>query len=208
LLHELAEQDDPSDAVTEVVTRLAAEGDWWVARTAGQQLARWGVTVPREASVPSDLPRDLAELEHGQVATVETTAGTFRITLEPELAPLAVSSFARMAATGRYDGMAVTQVIPGFVARTGDPRGDGLGGFGWTIPLELSGAPLDEGVVMVAGLDGEATAGQWFITLAPQPQLRGQHARMGKVSYGMEVVSSLSGDDRVTRVTVEHVRRR
>ena len=64
-------------------------------------------------------------------ATVETTAGTFVITLDPSTAPKSVNNFVFLADRGFYHCVIFHRVIPGFMDQTGDPTGTGSGGPGY-----------------------------------------------------------------------------
>lgn len=136
------------------------------------------------------------------VATVETERGTIRIALDAESAPRTVENFARLAASGYFDGLAFHRVVPNFVAQDGCPRGDGWGGPGYAIPCEYNQLPYDVGTVGMA-LAGKDTGGsQWFITLSPQPRLDGRYTVFGKVTSGMAIVERLMPGDKILKVTV------
>lgn len=138
-------------------------------------------------------------------ARVETSEGTFSIALDPELAPMAVANFASLAEAGFFDGMVFHRVIPGFVAQTGCPRGDGWGGPGYTIPDEVSSVPYDEGAVGMARSDRDTGGSQWFVATGPQPHLAGEYTRFGEVTDGMYVVKRLRPGSRMLHVTIERV---
>ena len=70
--------------------------------------------------------------------TLETTAGNIEISLLPELAPNHVARISELAETGFYDGIIFHRVIPGFMAQTGDPDGNGMGGSGQKLKAEFS----------------------------------------------------------------------
>src|SRR3990170_8995862 len=78
-------------------------------------------------------------------ARVETTKGTFRIELRPDLAIQTVNSFIFLARDGYYDGVTFHRVIPGFVAQGGDPTGTGSGIPVYTLPAEFSDTPFERG---------------------------------------------------------------
>src|ERR1700683_2818630 len=66
--------------------------------------------------------------------------GRVVIELRPDLAPKTVARIKELARKGFYDGIAFHRVIPGFLAQTGDPRGDGTGGSGQKLKAEFSQA--------------------------------------------------------------------
>ncbi|WP_302605500.1 peptidylprolyl isomerase, partial [Faecalibaculum rodentium] len=59
--------------------------------------------------------------------------------LYPDVAPKTVENFEKLANEGFYDGLTFHRIIPGFMIQGGDPRGNGTGGPGYTIPGEFSG---------------------------------------------------------------------
>lgn len=187
---------------------LGSSPEWLVSLRARALLARLDLEVTGAPPLPGppELERDLQAVRPIQGAVIETTAGSFRVSLDPSTAPLAVSSFAATAETGGYDQLGMHRLIPGFIAQTGDPRGDGMGGLGWFLPLERSVGSFDAGALGMAAVDDEVTAGQWFVTLSDQPQLDGHHTRFGQVTAGMDVVTRLTPDDRIIAVHIERIR--
>ena len=79
----------------------------------------------------------------------------------------------------------------------GDPRGDGEGGPGFTIPCEVSPRTYLRGTVGMA-LAGKDTGGsQLFVALSPQPHLDGRYTIIGTVVSGMEALDGLVEGDRL-----------
>jgi cyclophilin family peptidyl-prolyl cis-trans isomerase len=127
-------------------------------------------------------------------ATLETEKGDIVIDLLDDTAPLAVNSFIFLANNGWFDGVTFHRVIPGFVAQAGDPTGTGYGGPGYAFVNEVStDLKFDkEGVVGMANSGADANGSQFFITLAPAPNLDGGYTIFGQVIAGMDVVNSLT----------------
>jgi cyclophilin family peptidyl-prolyl cis-trans isomerase len=161
---------------------------------------------PRPAPGPVDLQRDLSVIRTFRVADVVTTQGVFRIDLDPETAPLAVSAFVWLAKHGDLNSTLWHRVVPGFVAQTGCPRGDGMGGPDWFLADEVSTIPFDAGSVGMARSGRDTGASQWFVTTSPQPHLAGDYTRFGEVSDGLDVVMRLGTDDRVLSVQIQEQR--
>src|SRR6202000_2452357 len=91
-----------------------------------------------------------------------------------------------------YDGLSFHRVIPGFMAQTGDPRGDGTGGSGKRLKAEFSKAPHVRGTVSMARAnDPDSADSQFFICFAPAPFLDGQYTIWGQVVSGMEFVDQI-----------------
>ena len=126
--------------------------------------------------------------------------GEIRIELYANLAPRTVANFKKLASEGFYDGITFHRVIPGFMIQAGDPntrnrdpRDDGRGGPGYTIPDEETGIPHARGVVSMANRGSPNTAGsQFFIIQSDAPKLDGRYASFGRVLEGMEVVDAIT----------------
>lgn len=162
-------------------------------------LAASGLAVRTDIVLP-----DLADVERIRSARVVTNRGEFRIDLRPDLAPLAVWNFATLADRDFFDGVIFHRVVPGFVVQTGDPRADGSGGPGYTVPDEVTSTTYSEGAVGLARSSAFDTGGsQWFVAVEPQPHLDGDYTLFGTVGDGMHVVKAIRRGDRVLDVIIE-----
>jgi peptidylprolyl isomerase len=90
------------------------------------------------------------------------------------------------------------RVIDGFMAQTGDPKGNGTGGSGVKLPAEFSKQPFVRGTVgMARSQDPNSGDSQFFIVFAPARFLDGQYTVWGQVAEGMEYVDKIKrGDER------------
>jgi len=130
------------------------------------------------------------------VATIKTEKGDIKIELFPDKAPLTVNSFVFLAENGWFDNVTFHRVIPGFVAQTGDRTGTGFGGPGYYFINEISELKFDQaGVVGMANSGADSNGSQFFITLAPTPNLDGSYTIFGQVIEGMDVLNSLTERD-------------
>lgn len=119
--------------------------------------------------------------------------GLMKGELYPEIAPITVENFERLAKEGFYDGLTFHRVIPGFMIQGGCPRGNGTGGPGYTIKGEftMNGFRNDlkhtRGVLSMArAMDPNSAGSQFFVMVADAPHLDGQYASFGKVTEGMD----------------------
>jgi cyclophilin family peptidyl-prolyl cis-trans isomerase len=136
-------------------------------------------------------------------ALIDTDHGTIRIALAVEDAPLTVENFLALARKHYFDGLSFHRVVQNFVVQTGDPRGDGEGGPGYTIRDELNQRPYLRGTVGMALDPWPDTGGsQFFITHSPQPHLDAKYTVFGRVIAGMEVVDKIEPSDLIRRVRV------
>ncbi len=133
---------------------------------------------------------------------METNYGTIEIELFMDETPDTAGNFEKLMNDGFYDGLTFHRVIEGFMIQGGDPKGDGTGGPGYTIPDEASALELehDYGVLSMANSGANTGGSQFFIVVDPEGShhLDGKHAVFGKVVSGMDVavrISKLPVDD-------------
>jgi cyclophilin family peptidyl-prolyl cis-trans isomerase/protein-disulfide isomerase len=142
-------------------------------------------------------PQMTIDLSKQYLATLKTVKGDIVLQLFPDKAPLAVNSFVFLARNGWFDGVTFHRVIPGFVAQAGDPSGTGYGGPGYAFKNEISpDLKFDQaGLLAMANAGPDTNGSQFFITLAPTPNLDGKYTIFGKVVSGMDVVNRLTARD-------------
>ncbi len=122
------------------------------------------------------------DLEYGRVV----------IKLRPDLAPNTVARFKELTRQGFYDGLVFHRVIEGFMAQTGDPKGDGTGGSGKNQNAEFNnGKHLRGAVSMARAANINSADSQFFIVLADSPHLNGQYTMFAEVVEGMEFVDQI-----------------
>ena len=129
------------------------------------------------------------EMENGDVMRGE---------LYPEIAPITVENFEKLAGEHFYDGLTFHRVIPGFMIQGGCPRGNGTGGPGYQIKGEFAanGVANDlkhtRGVLSMArAMDPDSAGSQFFVMVADAPHLDGQYAAFGKVTEGMDAADNI-----------------
>jgi peptidyl-prolyl cis-trans isomerase B (cyclophilin B) len=130
--------------------------------------------------------------------------GIVELELYDEDAPETVANFEKLAAKGFYDGLPFHRVISGFMSQGGCPDGAGTGGPGYTIKCETEGNPHrhEKGSLSMAHRGKDTGGSQFFICHAPQSHLDGKHTVFGKVTSGIEHVTSMQGGERMKKVTV------
>jgi cyclophilin family peptidyl-prolyl cis-trans isomerase/HEAT repeat protein len=131
----------------------------------------------------------------GTVWRFPTARGVVVIQTDVDAAPETVAQLSRLARAGFFTGLTFHRVVPDFVVQGGDPRGDGEGGPGFTLPCEVSPRRYRRGTVGMA-LSGKDTGGsQIFVALSPQPHLEGRYTIVGEVVAGMDALDGvLEGD--------------
>jgi peptidylprolyl isomerase len=123
---------------------------------------------------------------------LDVPAGRVVIELRPDLAPKHVARIKELAREGFYDGILFHRVIDGFMAQTGDPKGNGTGGSGKKLPAEFSKEKHVRGTASMARAQSPDSAdSQFFICFAPASFLDGQYTVWGKVAAGMEHIDAI-----------------
>jgi peptidylprolyl isomerase len=146
-------------------------------------------------AAPSFAQTDTA-LDPQNTIYLDLSYGRVVIKLHPELAPNTVARFKELARQGFYDGLKWHRVIAGFMAQTGDPRGDGTGGSGVLQKAEFNRAHHGRGAVSMARAQSPDSAdSQFFIVLADSGFLDGQYTIFGEVVSGMEFVDQIKKGD-------------
>jgi cyclophilin family peptidyl-prolyl cis-trans isomerase len=128
-----------------------------------------------------------------RTATFDTTAGSFKIELFEDKAPITTKNFIDLAQKGFYNGTIFHRVIDGFMIQGGDPQGTGRGGPGYTIKDEFHKdlRHSGPGILSMANAGPNTGGSQFFITLGATPHLDNKHAVFGKVSEGFDVVQKI-----------------
>ena len=121
------------------------------------------------------------------------------IELYPEIAPETCANFEKLVRSGYFNGLTFHRVIKGFMIQGGCPKGNGMGGPGWTIKGEFAanGHKNDlkhtKGVISMARtMDPNSAGSQFFIMHEAAPHLDGQYAAFGKVVSGLDVVDEIA----------------
>ena len=123
---------------------------------------------------------------------LELKDGTVLIEMLPEIAPKHVARIKELVRDGFYDGLFFHRVMEGFMAQTGDPRGDGTGGSGQKIEAEFSSEPFVRGTVgMARAQNPNSGDSQFFICFDDAQFLNGQYTVWGRVIEGMEAVDAI-----------------
>jgi peptidyl-prolyl cis-trans isomerase B (cyclophilin B) len=155
------------------------------------------VAAPKPKSVTVKKPSLQLQRSKTYIATVETSCGTFAITLDSKRAPKTGGSFVALARSGFYDGLGFHRIAPGFVIQGGDPAGNGSGGPGYKIREQPPKAIVySEGTVAMAkgGSEPAGTSGsQFFVVTGGNANLPPDYALLGRVTQGLDVAHRIEG---------------
>lgn len=174
-------------------------------------------TVPLAPTTPAPVEEPAKEPAAPRAATVgvfHTSMGDITVKLYTGDAPKTVENFAKLAASGFYDGVKFHRVIKGFMIQSGDPKSKddslvgewGTGGPGYQFADEINaGSDLYQrgythGVLAMAN-SGANTNGSQFFIMASNYRLPPQYTIFGEVTSGLDVVDAIdhvatNGSDR------------
>lgn len=131
--------------------------------------------------------------------------GDVKIRLKPEVAPNHVRRIIELTNQGFYNNLTFHRVIVGFMAQTGDPKGDGTGGSGKNLKAEFSREKHIRGTVSMArAAPPDSADSQFFIMFAPSSHLDGQYTVFGQVEEGMEYVDLIKKGNPADNGSVEN----
>ena len=123
---------------------------------------------------------------------LKTKNGDIVIEMFPDDAPNHVARIKELVRDGFYNGLKFHRVIDGFMAQTGDPRGNGTGGSGKELKAEFNRNRHIRGTVSMArAMDPDSADSQFFICFSDCPWLDGQYTIWGQVTSGMEYVDQI-----------------
>ncbi|HEV3312109.1 MAG TPA: peptidylprolyl isomerase [Chloroflexota bacterium] len=133
-------------------------------------------------------------------ACLATSFGSIIVKLTPKTAPIAVNNFVFLSLHRFYTNILFHRVIKGFMIQTGDPLGTGVGGAGYSFPIEQSGSVYPPGTLAMANTGQPNSNGsQFFICQGAQcSSLNGSNQTgpgytiFGNVSAGMAVVNAIA----------------
>jgi cyclophilin family peptidyl-prolyl cis-trans isomerase len=170
---------------------------------ASESLTKMGKTPP-----PMQTPRQFAETSFDRSrrkvlgpplgvrrAVIKAERGDIEVELFGDDAIQTVTHFIAWAKQGFYKKLTTHRVVPNFVVQGGDPRGDGAGDAGFSVPAEVSQHRYAAGYLGIADAGRDTGSCQWFITLSPQPHLDGRYTIFGRVTKGMENVWKIDQGD-------------
>ena len=143
------------------------------------------------------------QMKGNRHAIIETDKGNIEFELFEDKAPITTKNFITLAEKGFYNGLTFHRVVPDFIIQGGDPKGDGTGGPGYSIPDEFSpDLRHTTGTVSMANAGPNTGGSQFFITMEDTPWLDDRHSVFGRVTKGMDVVLSIAQGDVMKKVRI------
>lgn len=142
-------------------------------------------------------PKDALKPDTNYALTLTTNCGDVVIETEPAQAPATVNSMLFLAQEGYFDLTACHRLTTEgiFVLQCGDPKGDGTGGPGYSVPdenLPTEGANnYPAGSVAMANA-GPGTAGSQFFIVYEDTTLPSGYTIWGTVTAGLDIVRGIA----------------
>jgi Peptidyl-prolyl cis-trans isomerase (rotamase) - cyclophilin family len=143
------------------------------------------------------MPEMSIDLNKQYSAKFTTSKGDFTIKLYAEESPVTVNNFVFLARNGYYDGLTFNSIIESFMIQGGDPKGNGTGNPGYSIPDEFdTSIKFEPGVVAMMN-SGKPNSGgsQFFICTGPDSVNLNQtptYSIFGKVDSGMDTIQAIA----------------
>jgi len=140
-------------------------------------------------------------------ATFKTAKGEMVIELYGKEAPLTVANFVKLVNAKFYDGLTFHRVedSPEFsLLQGGDPNGNGTGGPGYSIKLEINPKLRHvKGALAMARSQNPDSAGcQFYICRVAIHQLDDNYAVFGKVIKGLDVADNIKVGDKIEKIEI------
>lgn len=158
---------------------------------------------PNETMTQTDFDQTANPEKGEQIVVIETNMGTMKLRLFPEIAPKTVENFTKLIEDGFYDGLIFHRVIPGFMIQGGDPKGDGTGGPGYTVPAEFSkklshipGALSTARLGDMVNPEKASSGSQFFIVHGDATFLDNEYTIFGQLFDGMDVVDKIANAEK------------
>ena len=141
-------------------------------------------------------------------AIITTSKGVMNLSLFTQETPNTVANFATLAKEGFYNGLNFHRVIPDFVVQGGCPNGTGTGGPGFAIACECTNQSHKhyKGSLSMAHAGRDTGGSQFFICLASQPHLDGEHTVFGQIDANdtdsLAVLDSIQQNDTIISIEI------
>lgn len=139
-------------------------------------------------------------MNHPQIKITVKNYGTMTAELYPEMAPLTVANFLKLARERFFDGLIFHRVIRGFMLQGGgyneqmeEKHTDAIRGEFAANGFKQNTLKHGRGVLSMARTsDPNSASSQFFVMHAPAPHLDGQYAAFGKVIDGDAVIDQIA----------------
>ena len=185
-----------SGIISLMILSLCACGSQTADKKATQAPATTAPTVKATQKAEEKVPTEnviKAELEM-------TDGGVIQIDLYPDVAPISVENFIKLAEEGFYDNLIFHRVISGFMIQGGGFDESMQQKKAATIKGEFKANGVTNGLKHTRGVlsmartsqSMDSASSQFFIMHSEAPHLDGQYAAFGKVTAGLDIVDKIA----------------
>ncbi len=182
---------------------LLRDYDIQMAQLAAALIQQW-TAKPQEID-PQLLPRPAlpAAAEVTPPARVKLRSGKkFSIALRPDVAPLTVARFVRLASSGYYNGLTFHRIVPNFVVQGGSPGANEYSGDSLYLRDEISNLSNLRGTVGLSTRGRDTGDAQFFINLVDNPRLDFEYTVFGTAGP-LDVIDQIVEGDTIESITFE-----
>ncbi|WP_318206789.1 MULTISPECIES: peptidylprolyl isomerase [unclassified Streptomyces] len=161
--------------------------------------------APSQSESSSAEPKMSVDAKATYAMALKTNEGDITVTMDAAKTPRTVNSFSHLAAKKYFDGTKCHRLTTSgiFVLQCGDPKGDGTGGPGYTIPDENLGAlgkagadgsvTYPAGTVAMANTGQPGSGGSQFFLVYKDTKLPPSYTPFGKMdAAGLKVVKDVA----------------
>ncbi|MGW0119220.1 peptidylprolyl isomerase [Streptomyces sp. NPDC003327] len=161
--------------------------------------------TPTQSETANPEPKMAVDAKAAYVMTLATDQGDVTITMDAKKTPRTVNSFHHLAGKKYFDGTKCHRLTTSgiFVLQCGDPKGDGTGGPGYTIPDENLGGlgkagangtvTYPAGTVAMANTGQPGTGGSQFFLVYKETKLPPSYTPFGTMdAAGLKVVEKVA----------------
>lgn len=124
-------------------------------------------------------------------AVIKTSEGDMAFELFANETPITVNNFVFLANNDFYNGIKFHRIIKGFMVQSGDPKGDGTGGPGYSFNDEPITRDYERGILAMANSGPNTNGSQFFIMHADNP-LPKNYVIFGKMIEGFDVLDEIA----------------
>jgi cyclophilin family peptidyl-prolyl cis-trans isomerase len=161
----------------------------------------------RYAPLPLASEATLRALRGAKARITMKGLGAFTIELFVDEAPATVAAFARLADSGRFNGLTFHRMAPNFVIQGGSPGADEYDGItSEFLRDELGLARHARGALGISTRGRDTGDGQIFVNLIDNFRLDHDYTVFARVVDGMSVVDRVLEGDVIESVRIERVR--
>ena len=158
------------------------------------------------------LPINITDPKKFYCAGINTNRGLIVLELDPQYAPNTVNNFVYLADSKFYDGMVFHRVIQTgtglHIIQTGDPKGNGSGGPGYSFNDEPVRGSYTKGCVAMANAGPNTNGSQFFICTGDDTSLPKSYNLFGRVVVGMDIAQKIQGpgdDPKTKNIKPDHI---